>query len=143
MSFDLKITSGDFSIENGDLKKVTDTEKLIQDLLKICVTPTGTNSFNPWYGSLLSKTMVGAPMDQEMITSISKIQLENAIQNLKSLQESQAKQFQNISPFEQINYIMGISVTRSIEDLRLFKIKISVLSKGLKPVSTTFEITTI
>ncbi len=143
MSFDLKIVSGDFSIENGDISKVTDTDKLVQDLLKVCVTPSGTLPFHPWYGSLLSKTMVGSPMDPDMVVNISKIQLENAIQNLKALQETQSKQFQNISPFEQINYIMGISITRSVEEQRLFKIKVSVLSKGLKPVTTTFEITTI
>jgi hypothetical protein len=143
MSFDLKIISGDLSIKNGDVQKITDNDKLIQDLLKICVTPAGSNPLQPWYGSLLSKTMIGSPMKNDMILQISKIQLENALQNLKSQQERQSRQFQNMSPFEQINYIQDISISRSSEDYRLYKVRVTVLSKGLKSLTTTFDVTTI
>ncbi len=143
MSFDLKIKSGDLFIQNGDLQVATDTEKLVQDLLKICITSTGTNPLHPWYGSMVSKTMVGSVLDNEATIQISKIQIENSIKNLKSLQELQVRQFQNMSPFEQINYIMDISITRSNDDYRFFKVKVKVLSKGLKPLSTSFDITTI
>lgn len=143
MSFDLKIKSGDFFIQNGDLQTAVDTEKLVQDLLKICITSSGSNPFHPWYGSMVSKTMVGAALPNDMVLQISKVQIENSIKNLKSLQEIQVKQLQNVSAFEQINYIMDISVTRSNEDLRFFKVKVKVLSKGLKPITTSFDITTI
>ena len=43
MSFDLKITNGDFTVKNGEISTVTDTDKLAQDVLKICITPNGTN----------------------------------------------------------------------------------------------------
>jgi hypothetical protein len=143
MSFDLKINSGDFSLENGDLKLATDNDKLIQDILKICITPAGGNPFHQWYGSLISKTLIGSSLDSGIVLELSRTQLENAIQNLKSLQEKQAKQFQNLSPFEQINYIMDISVDRSGSDFRLFKVRVKVLSKGLKPLTTDFNISTI
>lgn len=143
MSFDLKIVSGDLSIDNGELKTVIDTDKLAQDLLKICITPAGTNPFYPWYGSLVSKTMVGSPLSNDIILQVSRVQLENAIQNLKSLQENQSKQLQILSPFEQINYIMDISISRDKNDFRLFLVNVRVLSKGLKALTTSFTVTTI
>ena len=75
MSYDIKIKNGDFSIENGDLKKVTDSEKLIQDILKICLTAVGSNPLNPWYGSFLSKSIIGSAVDTSMVADIAKIQL--------------------------------------------------------------------
>ena len=41
MSFDLKITNGDLVINNGLLTIVVDSEKLIQDILKICLILIG------------------------------------------------------------------------------------------------------
>jgi hypothetical protein len=143
MSFDLKIISGDLVVNNGNLNVVTDTDKLAQDLLKICITPTGTNPLYPWYGSLLSKTMIGSPLSNDIILQVSRVQLENAIQNLKSLQETQSKQLQTLSPFEQINYIMDISISRDTNDFRLFLVRVKVLSKGLKALATDFTVTTI
>jgi hypothetical protein len=143
MSFDLKIVSGDLSIQNGKLATVADTYKLAQDLLKICITPTGTNPFYPWYGSALSKTMVGSPLSHDIVLQISRVQLENAIQNLKALQENQVKQLQTVTPFEQINYIMDILVNRDRNDFRLFFVKVKILSKGLQPLTTSFTVNTI
>ena len=37
MSFDLKIRSGDLVLSSGDLQTVVDTEKLTQDILKMCL----------------------------------------------------------------------------------------------------------
>lgn len=143
MSFDLKITSGDLTISSGQCETTTDTNKLVQDILKICVTPCGVNAFFPWYGSLLSKTMVGSPLSHDIILQVSRVQLENALQNLKSLQDMQGKQLQTVSPFEQINYIKDISISRNRNDFRLFTVQVQVISKALKAVSATFTITTI
>jgi phage baseplate assembly protein W len=143
MSFDLKILSGDLTLSNGDVGTIYDTDKLVQDILKICITPSGTNPFSPWYGSLLSKTMIGSPLTHDIVLQVSRSQVENAIQNLKSLQESQYRQLQTVSPFEQINYIMDISITRDRNDFRLFIIRVKVLSKGLKVASADFTVNTI
>lgn len=143
MSFDLQIVSGDFVINNGDVKTVLDTDKLAQDVLKICITPNGSNPLQAWYGSLLSKTMVGSPMPNNQILQMSRIQLENCIQNLKSLQESQARSLQKVSPYEQINSILGISVKRNINDPRLYTVQVNVLSKGFIPLVSAFTVTTI
>lgn len=143
MSFDLQIISGDLVVKNGELSQVSDTSKLAQDVLKICITPMGGNLMYPWYGSLLSKTLIGSPLTDDIILQVGRIQLQNSIENLKSLQELQARSPQNVSPFEQISAIMGVTINRNANDLRLFLINVKVLSKGFVPIDNVFTVNTI
>ena len=143
MSFDLKIRGGDLALVNGQLQTVVDSEKLIQDLLKICLTTAGSNPIHPWYGSFLSRTVVGNPNYTSILVQIGKTQLTTAIQNLKELQDLQVKSFQRVSADEQISAIQDISINTDSVDPRLFNVVVSVISKGLKPITTTFRISTI
>lgn len=143
MSFDLKIAQGDLVINNGDLKQVIDSEKLIQDILKICLTTAGTNPMHPWYGSFLSRTIVGNPMDTKMLVNISKSQLNSALENLKNLQDLQLKSFQPVTADEQLGAILDVSVIRNNVEPRLFDVTIKAITKGLKPITTAFRVSTI
>lgn len=143
MSFDLKIRNGDLVINNGQLQTVVDTEKLIQDILKLCLTDAGSNPFNPWYGSFLSRTVVGNPLYTTVLVQVAKSQLTTSLQNLKDLQDIQLKSFQRVSADEQISAILDISVVRNQIDPRLFDVVIKALTKGLKPVTTAFTVSTI
>ncbi len=143
MSFDLKIRNGDLVIKNGELQTAVDSEKLIQDILKICLTTAGSNPIHPWYGSFISRTIVGNPNYTSMLVQIGKSQLNTALQNLKELQELQVKSFQRVSADEQIAAVQDISININRIDPRLFDVRISVVSKGLKPISTAFRISTI
>jgi hypothetical protein len=143
MSFDLKISGGDLVIKNGQLQSVIDSEKLIQDILKICLTTAGSNPIHPWYGSFISRTIVGNPNYNSMLIHIGKSQLNTALQNLKDLQDLQVKSFQRVSADEQIAAIQDISININNIDPRLFDVSVRVVSKGLKPVSTSFRISTI
>ena len=143
MSFDLKIKNGDLVINNGSLNTITDSEKLIQDILKMCLTTAGTNPLHPWYGSFISRTIIGNPNSNDVLIEISKSQLNTALENLKSLQSQQVKSFQRVSPDEQLSAILDISITRSSVDPRLFDVKISALTKGVKPITTAFRVSTI
>ena len=143
MSFDLKIINGDLVLANGKLKTVVDSEKLIQDILKMCLTTAGTNPIHPWYGSFISRTIVGNPNYTSVLVQIGKSQLTTALQNLKDLQDLQVKAFQRVSADEQIAAISDISIIRNQIDPRLFDIIIKVITKGLKPITTAFEVSTI
>ena len=143
MSFDLQIVNGDFAVNGGAISTVQETAKLAQDVLKICITANGTNPLQPWYGSLLSKTMIGSSLPDDAILQMSRVQLENCIQNLKSLQQSQARSLQHVSPYEQINSILNISIKRNPNDFRLFTVSVSVLSKGFQAFTTAFTVNTI
>ena len=143
MSYDLKIINGDLVINNGQLQTVVDSEKLIQDVLKICLTAAGSNSIHPWYGSFLSRTIIGTPLYSSVLVQIGKSQLNTALTNLQNLQALQVKSFQNVSADEQISTITDISIIRNTIDPRLFNVKVSILTKGLKPITTAFSVSTI
>lgn len=143
MSWDLKVISGDLVLNNGDFKLVQGAEKLLQDILKICLTAAGSDPLNPWYGSFLSRTMVGNPSNTPMLIQIAKSQLETALSNLQSLQKLQLQSFQRMSADEQLSAILGISVTQSQINPTLFSIKIKVLTAGLKSVDTSFVVNTL
>jgi hypothetical protein len=143
MSFDLKVIGGDLVIQNGDLRTVVDTEKLIQDILKICLTAAGSNPLLPWYGSFISRTLVGNPNYTSSLVQIGKSQLTTALNNLKQLQASQLQSFQRVSADEQLASITDISIIQNQVNPTLFSIRVKALSKGLKPVTTNFTINTI
>jgi phage baseplate assembly protein W len=143
MSFDLKINKGDLVIVQGQLQTVVDSEKLIQDILKMCLTTAGSNPMHPWYGSLLSRTIVGNPQQLAVIVQIAKSQLNSSLENIKSLQELQVKSMQRVSPDEQIGAILDISIIRNQIDPRLFDVRIKALTKGSKPITTAFRVSTI
>lgn len=113
MSFDLKIVNGDLNIVNGQLQSVVDSEKLIQDILKICLTTAGSNPLHPAYGSFISRTLIGNPVHNSVLFQIGKSQLSSCLENLKNLQNLQVKSFQRVSADEQISAILGVSIQRS------------------------------
>ena len=94
MSFDLKIIAGDLSLQNGKLQIVENTEKLIQEILKIVLTDIGANPLNPGYGSYISRTLVGSPVYSTVLIQIAKSQITTCLENLKTLQEIQVQSLQ-------------------------------------------------
>jgi len=143
MSFDLKIKGGDLVINNGALQQVVDSEKLIQDILKVCLTTAGTNPLHPWYGSYLSRTIIGNPLHSSVLVQIAQSQLHTALQNIKDLQDLQIKSFQKMSADEQLAAVLDISIINNNIDPRLFDVKIVALTKGTKPITTAFRVSTI
>jgi uncharacterized membrane protein len=143
MSFDLKIINGDFSVSNGDVDTVVDTEKLTQDLLKICLTENGSNPLHPWYGSFLSRTIVGSVLNPNMTMQLARVQLENSVKNLQILQENQVRTFQTVSPQEQISAILDILITRNPQDFRFYAVNVRVLNKAFQTATASFTVNTI
>ena len=140
MSFDLKVVNGNLAFKNGDLDIVKGTDKLIQDILKIAFTTAGSNSLHPYYGCLISKSVVGSNLDSEILFTVAQSQLQTAIETLKNLQKDQADKLQRISPDEQIASIMDISINRNNVDPRLIDVIIKVLTRSLSKTSATFSI---
>lgn len=143
MSFDLQIANGDLVISNSSLNTVSDGQKLIQDILKICLTSAGGNPLNNWYGSYISRNLIGSTLDNSVLVQVAQSQLTSALENLKNLQISQMRSFQQMSADEQISSILGVSIIRNQIDPRLFDIRIKVLTKGMKPIQTGFTVNPI
>ena len=143
MSFDLKIVNGDIALQNGDFQTVVDSEKLIQDILKIALTPAGSNPLQPWYGSFINRSLIGSVLGSNITVQIAQSQLQNALKNLMSLQQAQIKSYQTVSPDEQINNISDISIMQNASNPTFYTVQISVISKGYKPITTAFTVSTI
>jgi len=142
MSFDLKILNGDLVIDgNGDLKKVENTDKLVQDILKICTTPRGSKKKYPFYGSLISNSLIGSIFPDDFTNTYASSQLKDAVQSLIELQKIQ-QGFQYVSIQESIAAIGDIRIERFPSDPRFFLVYISVLNKAFSKVNAEFEINT-
>jgi hypothetical protein len=140
MSYDLLVSNGDLVIKNADIATVKGKDKLIQDLLKIALTTAGSNVLQPWYGSLISRTLIGSYLDSDIIFSVAKTQLQNAIQNLKNLQNIQVASGQRMTPDEQISFVSDISIIRNTVDPRLFSVIIKVLDRSFGRVAASFNV---
>ena len=143
MSYDLRLVSGDLVLQNGDLRTCVDSELLIQTILKVCLTNAGSNPIFPWYGSYVSRSLVGNTLGTSITVQMAQSQLQSAIENIMALQKAQVKSSQRVSPDELIGSISSITVNRNTIDPRLFSVQISVISKGFLPISTAFTISTI
>lgn len=143
MSIDLKIINGDLVINGSELQTVQNSEKLIQDILKILLTDIGADPLQPAYGSFLSRSVIGTAINNGALVQIAKSQINTCLTNLQQLQQKQVQSMQKVSADEQLAAITGISVIRSVLDLRLFNVKVSGLTKGFQPISTAFTISTI
>lgn len=141
--FDLKVKNGDLVIEGGDFKQVVDVEKLTQEILKIALTPVGANPTHPWYGSYLSRSLIGSGLSTDIVLQFGQSQLQNSLETLKALQEMQVKNLQRVSADEQIGAILDIGMNRNIVDPRLFDVSIKVTTKGFKAAKANFTISTI
>jgi len=142
MSFDFKLIEGDLVIgTNGDLDTVENTDKLIQDILKMLLTPTGANIFFPWYGSLLSSAIIGSPMEDEFIETAATIQITTALQTLQTLQREQMASFQKVTPSELLAAIKEVAVERSQVDPTYYAISVRILTKDLKTAVASFNVT--
>jgi hypothetical protein len=140
LSFDLKIVSGGLVINNGELATVTGSDKLSQDLLKIAITEAGSNPLQPWYGSLVSRTLIGNYLSDDILLTIAKDQLQKAIENLKNLQNIQISSGQKMSPDEQIAFIKQVNVVRNATDPRVIQVFVRVLSRAFGQVSAVFTV---
>ena len=141
MSFDLRIVGRDVAIgNNGDLAVVDNTDKLIQDILKILTTKLGANPFYPWYGSPISRTLIGKAYDDTFVSNVASGQLKTALEMLQRLQREQLKKDQLVTPQEQIAAIQNINIQRNPTDPRFYSIDVTVLTKAFKSTVVSLRV---
>jgi hypothetical protein len=127
MSFGLKITQGNLTIgSDGDLEKIIDTDKLVQDILQI-VLP------------ILYSSTTDNLISEELIHSSIQTTVSQALETLQKMQATQSN-FQILSPAEQLMAIRPVLLERNPIDPRYLEVAISVISRALTPVSTGFAL---
>jgi hypothetical protein len=140
MSFDLKLFGGDLVIKNGDFETVEDTDKLVQDVLKLVSTQLGSNPFFPGYGSPLTQAMIGTAYDVSFSEDVATQQLRASLERLQDLQRDQIRQNQIVTPEEQIAAIEDVSVSQARNDPRYFLVNLTVISKAFQRVPVSFAV---
>lgn len=136
MSFDLKLENGDLKIDStGDIAIVENSEKLIQDILKIILTDLGSNRAFPWYGCPINKALIGTPFTKDFVSEIASQQLSNSLNTLQRMQLEQIRKNQLVTAQEQIASVERASIERNPVDPRFFSIYVTVLSKSFKRVN--------
>jgi hypothetical protein len=141
MSFDLKLFGGDLVINNGDLAVVEDSDKLIQDILKLISTQLGSNPFFPAYGSPISQALIGTS-DLIFAQDVAEHQLRDSLDRLKDLQQDQIKNNQIVTAEEQIAVIRDVSVRAAKDDPRYYYISFTVINKAFQSVPISFAVVT-
>jgi len=142
MSFDLKLENGNLKIgANGDLETVVNTNKLIQDVLKMVLTPVGANKMQIWYGSNFGRTLIGTPLDLEFAKEIAISQLVSSVEMLKTLQQNQAE-YQSVSASEAIMRVLGIRVDQDDKEPRFLRVFLSVLNRSAVRATINFDVNT-
>jgi len=142
MSFDLKLENGNLKIgANGDLEAVVNTNKLIQDVLKMVLTPVGANKMQIWYGSNFGRTLIGTPLDLEFAKEIAISQLVSSVEMLKTLQQNQAE-YQSVSASEAIMRVLGIRVDQDDKKPRFLRVFLSVLNRSAVRATINFDVNT-
>lgn len=142
MSFDFALTNGDFALDRtGSPIFVRNEAKLRQDLLKIILTPLGSNKNYPWYGSSINSSLIGRLLDPKLFNAEATSITEFAINNLIKLQKDQEKSGQFLTPSEAISKIVEVAVERSRFDGRQYNIFVTVSTRRSNVVTETFALT--
>lgn len=140
MSFDLKLVNNDLDLNpDGTIQTVRDNAKLAQDILKAILTTQGENPFHRWYGSLLGRRVIGSVLSIDQGATEAERAVQDVLSALVALQREQAR-IQYVSPGETMATLKGVSVLRNPDDPRQWQIKVSVITRALTAVETTFEL---
>lgn len=140
MSFDLALVNNDLALQvNGDVRTVTDTPKLRQDILKIILTPLGSVKNYMWYGCSLGEDIIGTTMTDSMYISKIQTSISKSLDRLKAMQNSQSVN-QRVSLAELIDVVAAVDVQRDVSDPRLINVVVTVLSKRLAKIEEVFTI---
>lgn len=139
MSYDLRLRDGDLELSaSGDFDRMTDTEKLAQDILKILHTSLGDDPFNRSYGSLLTEADIGRIPDANVVAAKAE---EAIISSITQLQQQQSRQetFQTLTDAEKVIEIETVQVERDSVDPRQYNVTVIVLSGALTPIRLEFD----
>ncbi len=142
MSFDIKIVSGDIALgTSGDLQKVENIDKLLQDSLKIVLSDKSNNKYHSEYGSDLNALLIGTPISDNWV-SFNKVRqsIVNALQILAGYQLQQTK-WQITSLSELIFDIEGTYIEVNKYDPRHFDVTIFLVTQDLQIAKFVLPVT--
>lgn len=142
MSFDIKIISGDIALgTSGDLQKVENIDKLLQDSLKIVLSDKNKNKYHSEYGSDLNALLIGTPISDNWV-SFNKVRqsITNALQILANYQLQQTK-WQITSLSELIFDVEGTYIEVNKYDPRHLDVTVFLVTQDLQIAKFVLPVT--
>lgn len=140
MSFDFQLLNNDLQLTvDGKVKTVSNHDKLKQDILKIILTPLGSQKLHPWYGCDVTERVIGNNLPKGLLVEEIQMTLSEGLERLKTLQKSQAT-YQKVTPSELILSIEEIRVEENPADKRQIFVTVVVLTRQFTQLSETFSI---
>lgn len=131
MSTDLGLNKGDIFIgSDGDLAKVRNTSKLVQDVLKVIHTPIGSNPFFPTLGTNVTIANIGENISQDFAETKVRAGVTKAIDLLQLIQRKQ-ELAQSLTPEEKIAGILDLQANVNPQEPRQYDIKLVIRSASL------------
>jgi len=140
MSFDLKLFGGDLVFKDGDFDTVENSDKLVQDVLKLVSTQIGSNPFFPAYGSPITQALIGTAYETDFVENVASQQLRASLERLQELQRDQVRQNQIVTAEEQIASIENVRVSQDRADPRRYIVNLTVISKAFQRVPVSFAV---
>lgn len=121
---------------DGNLQTVTGLNKLQQDILKIMLSYTGSNTLYPEYGSNVDKTI-----GQKNLLSHTEVKLQqdiyNALMYLKNQQQELQTKFNSLSAEEALETIESVSVIATTPTSFNVSVTFTTKASASSTVSTT------
>lgn len=140
MSFDFLLLDNDLRLDSeGQIRTVTGTQKLRQDILKVVLTTLGSNKFHPWYGCAVSDEAIGKNIAYNMLIFNVQTSIRQSLEKLQRLQRQQ-QTFQTTSLSEIIHTIGPINVYRDPDNVRQIKIDVTVYTRQLTELNESFTL---
>lgn len=135
MSYDVKVSDGDWVIDNlGNISTVEKYDKLAQDLDRMIRTPKGTDPFDSSEGSGISD-LLGKRLDNDLFGSVLSKEVYNGINNIVKKQQLQALK-QLLSDEESIYQVNGVIFNQV--GLKSFGLGVSIVTRyGQKNIFVT------
>lgn len=140
MSFDLEIVNGDLDFDGqGRATLVRNNNKLIQSILKLISTTTGSDAFAPEYGVSITTDSLGTLTTASITEQQLQAEITEGIEALQAEQE-QLSQQQVITPGERIQNIDSVVVEQDAQEPRQFNIFIELTTLERTPITVTTAI---
>jgi len=122
--YDIEIFNGDINFASGSLAIVKDEAKLVQELVKILVTPLRAASLRPNYGTYLGNVLGHAMPEFIFLTKIED-SVKEAVEFLIG-EQARAAITQYISPGERIQELLYVKVLKNGLDSRQLDVYVGV-----------------
>jgi len=138
MSFDARLENGDLVI-NEDIEILEDTDKLLQDSIKLLLTPLGSWIFDPQYGTKLSIDLIGEALPSWISEQNLSSLVIAAFEHYKDIQKAQVASGQFLSDAERLASVANVEVFRDRSDPRQFNTFITLVTRNGAVVTHRFK----